>query len=356
MLDGLAIAAIAVFPRRIRALVSWRRIGVAAASFLVGASPLIYYNAVRGEATFDTGAVMSGKAPLSQKLLVLEKTMSGNVLFGWLTDETRPDTAVAPGRFGGKLSVALNRAAGSPRSNWLLYACIASCCLVPWLWFTPSRRPAVFVMIYLAVTWGQMLLLANTGATLHHVILLWPFPHMLIAIAGAQLAHRIGRRGVPVLAALLVAMTADNLLVVNHYFADLTRLGTTVIWTDAIGPLYRYLDSLGTGQVVTVDWGYSAPLCLLSDGELPLRDISYQLLGPSGEQAAWIQSLMGDPRNAFVDHAEGGEQFPNARERLASIAAAGGFRKELLTVITDRNQRPRFNVFRYVPDPQRASQ
>lgn len=274
MLNGLAVAAVLIFHRRIRAVISLPRIGIAAVSLCLGALLLIYFNVVRPGATLHTGSVMSGQASWAQKALVLQKTMSGNMMFGWLTEENSPETATAPRRWAGKTSVGLNRLLGSPRSNWILYVFAVSCCLIPWLWFTSARRPIIFMLVYLLATWGQMLILPHTGATLHHVILLWPFPHFLIAIAGGQLSQSLGKVGLRVLIFLLIIIVCSNLVLINHYHADLSTHGTTVIWTDAIYPLFDFLDSSRNSRIVTVDWGYATTLCLLSDGEIALDDIS----------------------------------------------------------------------------------
>jgi 4-amino-4-deoxy-L-arabinose transferase-like glycosyltransferase len=347
MLDGLAVAAVCVFPRRVVAMLTPRRAVLATLSLCAGALPLIYFNAVTGGGTLRTGEVMSGEAPVSQKLLVLKKTLSGNVLFAWLTDETQPATAAKPRKFREVASVRLSRLAGGVRSNWLFYAFVVSCCLVPWLYFTPSRRAALFVLIYLVVTWAQMLILPNTGASIQHVLLLWPFPHFLIAIALTQIGTSMGRHGAQAAACALAAIVAANLMLINQYYSDLVTNGTSAIWTDAIYPLHKYLDSATASRIVTTDWGYATTLCLLSDGEMPLDDISYTLLGPSDGEVAWIRSLIEDPRNLFVDHTAPDEQFTAARRRLESIAAASGRSRELVAVIEDRNRRPRFEIFRY---------
>jgi hypothetical protein len=60
------------------------------------------------------------------------------------------------------------------------------------------------------------------------------------------------------------------------------------------------------------------------------------------------RSLMADPGSAFVAHAQGEELFPGVRQRLFTIAAEAGYTPQMLTVIADRNHRPRFEVFRYV--------
>jgi hypothetical protein len=291
---------------------------------------------------------MSGEASWTQKALVLEKTLNGNVMFAWLTDESRPETVIETRHWGSRASVAVNRLFGSPRSNWMLYGFVLSCLCVPWLWFTSARRPVMFVLVYLLVTWGQMLILPNTGATLHHVILLWPFPHLLVAIAGAELSQSFGRYALPALATALVLVLTSNIALINHYYTDIITKGTTVIWTDAVYPLFEFLDSSNPSRVVTVDWGYATTLCLLSDGEMPLDDISFTLLNPSEAESAWIQTLMTDPRNLFVNNTNGGEQFKGINQHLESIAAKAGIKKEVVRTITDRNHRPRFEVARYI--------
>lgn len=355
MLGGLAAASAVIFPRRILALITPSRIAVVVVSFCVGAFPLIYYNAATGGATLHTVGVMSGSAPLSQKLLVLKKTMDGSVMFGWLTEDLRPETTLSPSGTAREISVRLTSAMGDVRSNWMFYAFLASFLLVPWLWFTPARPLVLFALIYLAVAWGQMAIVPNTGATLHHVILLWPFPHLLIAVAGAQIAARFGRYGAWTVTAVLAAIVGCNVVVINHYYTDLVTRGTTVLWTDAINPLFRRLDSLNGRHTVTVDWGYSASLCLLSDGQMPLEDISYFLIRPSAEDTAFIRSLIAEPDAVFVDHTIDGEQFPGVREHLDRIAADAGYQKEIVDTIKDRNARPRFEISRYREDRQQQS-
>jgi hypothetical protein len=112
--------------------------------------------------------------------------------------------------------------------------------------------------------------------------------------------------------------------------------------------LEAFLESVRPANVVVVDWGYSATLRLLSDGDLPGYDIGFTLLQPSDAEKTWVARLIADPRNLFVDHTPDAVAFRDAREHLSSIAAAAGYRRETVTTIADRNHRPRFEVFRYV--------
>jgi hypothetical protein len=147
---------------------------------------------------------------------------------------------------------------------------------------------------------------------------------------------------------LLSVLLFRNALLLNQYLDRLATNGTTAIWTDAINPLFAYLERVDAKRLVMVDWGYSATLCLLSDGRLPLTDISFDLLSPAAN-AENVRSLIADPQNLFVDHAPGLEVFPAVRERLASIANRNGYGRQVVETIFDRNYRPRFEVVRFRP-------
>jgi hypothetical protein len=347
MLGGLAVAAAVVLPKRILPLLSPRRIGLAAAALCLGALPLVYYNAVTRGATLHTDSVMSGAAPLSQKLLILRKTIDGSVMFGWLTEDQRPETFLPPEGRVDAIAVRLSKAGGDLRSNWMPYLLAGSICLIPWLWFTQARRSALFALVYMVVVWAQMALLPNTGAAVHHVILLWPVPHFLIAITAAEVARRLPRRLAPCLAGVFVACLGSNLLVVDHYYADLVTHGVTALWSDAVYTLSEYVDSLKGYRIVTVDWGYAPTICLLSDGRVPLDDVSFALLNPSEGDRTLLRSLMMRRDTLFVDHVAGEGMFPGARERLGEIAGQAGFSKQVVGTIADRNGRPRFEISNY---------
>ena len=61
-----------------------------------------------------------------------------------------------------------------------------------------ALRAILWALIAMAVAWIQMAITANAGGSVHHAILLWPLPHMVIAISfAAALASIEGRRNSP---------------------------------------------------------------------------------------------------------------------------------------------------------------
>jgi hypothetical protein len=348
MLTSLAIAALILFPKRIAKLVSPRSVSVAVLSLLVGASPLIYYNLAQHGATLHPSEMMSGNAPFSQKALLLRMTLDGSVMFGWLTEDKWPETVRAPHGSLAKISSGLDKWTGHPRRTWMVYAFAASCVL---LLFTQARRLGAFLLLYLAIAWGQMILLPNTGATVHHVLLLWPFPQFVVAVTSVEMARRFGKIGLTVSAAAMAVLICGNLLLINGYYAALSTQGAADIWTDAIYPLFSYLDSLDRPHIITTDWGYGTTLCLLSGGDIRMDNISYTLISPSKADSQWLRGLIEDDRALFVDHTKDGVVFHAARQHLAALALEAGRHREIVKVIADRNARPRFEIFRYAPGP-----
>jgi len=306
MLVGVAVAALALFRRKL----PFRRLPIAVAAFCLGAAPLIYYNVATAGATLRTREIMSANAPLTQKLVVMRKTMDGSALETLLTTNDRGD------------------------KDGMFLAFLAGIALTAWF----RSRAALFALICAVVIFAQMAAIPNTGAAMHHSILVWPWPHFLIAVAGAQLPRRLG---VP----LLVLIAGSNLLLAGRYYTQIERGQLAPIFTDAVNPLAEYLQSGGAKHVATVDWGYGDTLCLLSDGDLNLEDLSFAL--SSGADPLRVRNLIEERGTVFVGRAPGDEVFPGVHARLAQTAAEMGYQRQLLTVVDDRYGHPRFEVFRY---------
>src|SRR4029077_5454330 len=128
-------------------------------------------------------------------------------------------------------------------AGFFFYALIGALLLLPWLWSTPARKPMLFSLIAMTIAWIQMLFAKGAGGSVHHVILMWPFPAFFVAIALAEASRKLGRLGTPLLVAIVALVAGSSLLVTNEYYARLVRNGPGLVWTDAIGPLSDYLKS-----------------------------------------------------------------------------------------------------------------
>jgi hypothetical protein len=336
VLFGLATAGVAVFPRELRKHLGGTNLAVAGLAMLAGALPLVIYNIARPLETLRSNAHM-GQTELPHKTDILEETMDGYVMFGFLTAVEPGPQPGEPKHWYQSLSLAASRWTGHPHRNAMLVAAIASVLALPFLWRwlgnRQARQPILFGLIACAATWLPMVLTAGAGGAAHHVILLWPFH--LIPVAAMLAAIPLAPA-----AFVTVLLCGSNLAVTNQYYADLIRNGPTVRWTDAMDPLERYLADLHPRQIVAADWGFMETMNLSSEGELPMA-----YADTSSDQA--LDSQLRDPLNVFVAHSPGLAFQPAERAALEDTARRENYQEEPLTTIHDRNGRPTFDVFRF---------
>jgi hypothetical protein len=334
-LFGLA-AAVFLFPRELRKHATRGNIAVAALAMLAGALPLVVYNIARPLETFRSNAHV-GPLELPHKVEILQQTLEGFVMFGFLTASDPGPQPGEPKHWYQSLSLAATKWTGHPHHNLILWAAISAVLSLvlfwKWLWNSPARRPILFGLIACVATWLPMVLTAGAGIGAHHVILMWPFQLLPIAAVLTRIP--------PAAAVLATALLCgSNLAVTNQYYADLIRNGPTVRWTDAMDPLERYLTDLHPRQIVAADWGIMEAMNLQSEGRLPMAYID-----TSSEQA--IEDHLRDPLNIFLAHPSGIAYKPAERTALEDLARREQYQEEPLTTIYDRNGRPTFDVFRF---------
>ncbi len=325
ILSGMAVAAMLVFPRELRRAFTWRNAAIAALAFCLGAAPLIRYNVRQPFATFKGNAAFDAGS-LPEKFETGGATLSGQALFGYLA---RTNSEQGGGYFG--------------------YALLAALLLTPLIWNTPARRPILFALIAILVAWAQMLFTKGAGDSPHHVILLWPFPTLILAVTFAEASTR-ARLGKPLLAAAVVFLAVTSALVTREYFVCLVRNGPGVVWTDAIYPLSERLKQLHTKAIYLNDWGMLNGLTTLSMGELPLRVVNNPLAkqGVDSEDRRVVLARISETGAVFVSHADGIEIYKGINAKLVALAGEGGYRREPISEVADRNGRKIFEVFRFI--------
>ena len=349
---GLGLAALAVFPRALLRFARPKPIAVAVLAFLLGAFPLVKFNwDAKGE-TFRSNAAWS-TANLRPKLLMAQGTMQGAFLFGYMVrEDDAAETPRAAADWPAKAAERVSAWFGHPRTNLMLPALAAALLLFPLLWRarTTAPRTILFTSAFLVATWLAMALNPNTGGSVHHVVLLWPFPHMLVAVGFGEAAQKFGRPGKAALAAMVVLVAASNLLVTNEYYRMLRRNGGSLVWSDAVYPLAAFLRGVPATQVMPIDWGVFDSLCLLNAGKLPLRvgmdPLSKTTLDAHDRQT--VRDWLDTPGTIFVSHTRATEVFPGVGARLDEVALEAGYRKQPLRLLSDAYGRPIFEVFRYI--------
>jgi len=339
-LAGLVIAAAVVFAREVRRRINAPNLAIALAAFLAGCAPLIIFNLRYDWRTFRGNAAFSAENLLG-KADVVRSTLNGGGLFGYMVNPPS-DLAHDPETQLQRASLGLSDFARHPHYNLLVPALTVA--IIAGLLFRRTRSAILFALVFMFVTWLAMALTKNAGGSVHHTVLLWPFPHLILAIVLAEVSRRSIPTGPIFAIAALVALSAANLLVTNQYLAQLIRYGPSITWSDAIYPLSTSLRN-ETAEIFTTDWDCFNSLILLNHGRLKIHPgIDFGDQNPQ-----MVANLLALPRAIFITHTPPHQFFPAATQRLESAAAARHYRKEILYVIADSHGQPVFEVYQFVP-------
>ncbi|MCC6538734.1 MAG: hypothetical protein IT162_14355 [Bryobacterales bacterium] len=305
-LIGLAAAVAAAYPREVRARITLRTAGVALLCFAAGAYPWIRYN-VRSRGGTAAATAKFDASDLRGKLFQLRSSLEGTSLYGYLVrdGDGRP----------------------WPRAG-----------ILPWLvamaaaWALGSRdRLGLFFVTLLGVSWLAMALTRGAGGSAHHAVLVWPWPHCLLALAGSHWPRRFS--------AALVLGAALNAGVIARHYVLLEKMGAAPPWSDAVYEMTSQVLAQRPVGVFVNDWGMVEPLLLASRGTLRMEMSTHPAL-PAGRLAArpgWI----------FVSHTDALQQFPNVNARWKQVP---GFERVMVTPpIRDRQRTPVYEIFRFKP-------
>lgn len=351
LLAALGVAALVVVPRKVFGHISARNVAIALLSFSLGAAPLIRYNISKHLKTFAANTHYSAEGFMG-KVAALEATLDGHSLLGYLA----PDQASAsPGRPRNAIeraSIALSEITGGQWKGYGSWALTGSILLLPFA--GRLRRVGLFALVFCIVTWLQMALNENTGGGAHHIVLMWPFPQILIAAGFIGAAERIGRAGLAVAGALIGIVCFFNVLVLNQHLYGFVRGGTTLIWTDAINPLSAELMRQPDRKFYVLDWGMLNSLRLLGRGRLSLepQDGYFQDGQVTDSERPGVLGMFENPRATFVSHVPGNMVFANVQPCFDAELGKQGYRKENVRIVTDRSGRPIFTVFTVGREPR----
>jgi hypothetical protein len=338
-LGGLVIASVSVFRHEIRILATRRRVVLAAAAFVAGASPFLFYNLNNQNRTLRENAHLDSPATAFSKWVALKNTANGNGLFGYMVEEEWEEHPKNVSTGLGGLSLWLRDHLGARRESGLYWIYLGLLVAVPLWW---RSRMAWFGVLFCAATWAAMAFTHEAGGSLHHTILLWPFPLLLVAAVLSRIPWRVA---VGMAGLVLVGM---NLLVVNQYLAQFERFGAARDFTDALFPL---ADALPSGShVYVVDWGMYNTMLLFHKKGVVLHTANEPFMDDrmSEEQVRQAQSMLEDPEAVFLGHVQEKEVFEGVNVRLEKYAESRGLHKQMVQTIADSNGRPLFQLFRFV--------
>jgi hypothetical protein len=177
----------------------------------------------------------------------------------------------------------------------------------------------------------------------HHVILTYPFPHLIAASAiVAALRWMRPRAGVPgtvVILSISGLALAQNWFTADAHVRALQATGGTNNFSDAIYDAARDLDVDAAGApVVVLDWGLHLPLVGLSQGRIH----SVEVLDGSPEQ---LQPFFEDARTRYVAHVPAATNMVTGRQAFINAAAAEGLQPVRESEYETRDGAPVIDVY-----------
>jgi hypothetical protein len=335
-LSGLAAAVIAAYLPEVRkTLASRRTVACCAGAFAAGALPLIVYNVHIPNATLHANVHLSLEN-LHAKVVSLKNTLNGSDLFGIVVAPETEEMPKSPRSAIGRLSCWIRDRIGPTDSSPFVYAILLALLFAPLWWRSGGRRAAVFSIVFLLVAFSAMAVTRYTGSA-HHIVLLDPMPHLLVAVAVAALRPRW------LAATAGTALIVANLLVVNQYIAQFERNGSYGLFTDALYPLSDSLVGSEACTVYELDFGIEDNLILLHEGRLKATH-AWPI---DSESDSEIGTMISDAGAVFVNHVPSRQYFKGADDRLDAMAKADGYERRTIRTIRDSNGRPQFELFRF---------
>jgi hypothetical protein len=333
-LSGLVAAtAVSYFPAVRKALANRRAVILCVLAFAIGASPLLVYNFRAPNATLRANIHLSLN-DIHVKLLSLSGTLSGDPLFGVIAAPEYDGQPKAPRSPAGHVSCWLRDRLGRIESSLFVYAIVLACLAAPLWWRDGGWRAGVFAIVFIVVAFMIMALARYTGAA-HHIVLLYPIPHLLAAIGLSVIRPRWLR------VTALTMLIASNLLVVNQYISELERNGAYRLFTDAFQPLSAKLAGFGDRRIYMLDFGMEDNLRLTEKGRLQLKK-AYPLQDMTSSQ---MGEMIADPNALFLNHVPSVQYITGIDEALETLAQTHGFERRNVAVIPDSNSRPQFELF-----------
>jgi len=285
----------------------------------------------RGVAAALAGVIL-GTAPLlpvlPELLATLEGLSAGRRGLGAGTPSLRLDlwSAVLDGSYfyrllqvGGRFDAVFSGGT-APRSLLPVLEAASVAVLATFLLRTALRRrsaPAAekFALFALGIVGAG--LFAMPGALLmHHVLNVYPLPHLVAGLTLERLGRgggSWGRRGA-VLVLVLLAAVASAVRVDLHTRALIRATGGKGYWSHALG---RLAEELPPGaRVVSVDWGFAAPL-RFAHPHLAVEETTWRLV----RTARGRLTLDGGPRHVYLVHDREAAVLPFGARLLAAARA-----------------------------------
>lgn len=194
--------------------------------------------------------------------------------------------------------------------------------------------------------------LTPTALWYTHLAMFSPIIALGIAAGWDMLWRQFSNRTANLLSILfLVTMVISAGRADIKYHQALTQTGGYADHSDAAYRLNAELLARGITSPYALDWGFDAPLILISQGEVnPVEIFGYEPFSrPPDNFADIITPLLQSSDTYFLLHAPDRTNFPGRREALLAVANDLGIQLETIAVVRERSGTPHTEILHPKP-------
>ena len=184
-----------------------------------------------------------------------------------------------------------------------------------------------------------------------HYAIITPLIAFSLAVSSDGMLRLVRGRWLAVAALVVVLLLGKELATDIQYHRSLAKSGGLGDHSDAIYHLAYWLQTHGKTSPPALDWGMSAPVFLLTKGQVAPQDIfGYENLDEPGSGFRVRVSLfLHDPRQVFLLHSPNATVFKGRREVFEKQAAKFGLKPKRMAVFSERSGRPLIEVWTVSP-------
>lgn len=283
---ALPAALVPVWQNKWNRLLTSRAIYIFLFFFLLGCWPLLLYNFIARGQTFSGQMQPFGNIlqSIQFKLQVLAGTLSSTNPYSFF-NAGDPIGSVFAGNSTGWLADRMPHLLISLidfRATLLPEVFAAALLVICMLLFKrglPKMRAAVFFCLIFVFILG-LIFISYRATGPHHVIMLYPFPHIIIAYAVISLFETNSKPGVGKYAAacISVLLIISQVVVSAKYMQSFIRDGGKGWWSDAIYDLADYTQENNGSKYMLMDWGFNSQLLLFSHGKINKEESVWLML------------------------------------------------------------------------------
>jgi 4-amino-4-deoxy-L-arabinose transferase-like glycosyltransferase len=369
-LGALLIALPVCFRAELRSRLNRRAVVMGLICFALGCWPLIAYNIAFPLATFRGQKVVtrSWEDDLAYRHSVFRLVLEGNAVFSvvnsqrsWSELETSKHQASDN---LGRVLTRLHRLFALEKTfNW--YAFVIALSAIALLWFLKRLEMPQRVQFFLLLVALISLFMCATAEASgpHHVIMVHPFTHILVAVALCNLARilvnnageRVSRLGRLLPAAGTIVLVIPQITMNAGYLRSFSVWGGMGNWSDAIYKLAGHALANRDKSFMLMDWGFSNQLLVLSGGRVKQEEAFVPVIDlPSVEEKRTVLlASLNRPASLFVFHSPRFETFP-LLDLFRDVVAQNSLDLRLTKAFSQRDGEPIYLMYEVHPPEREA--